>query len=81
MPPTSGLTRAFDLWRISNDLEIRRRLTCNNVAAIAGLVAAGLGIAFFVQSWSPRLARHRSVVGMALFAAPAADSVPPAMAA
>jgi DNA-binding transcriptional LysR family regulator len=64
MPPTSGLTRTFDLWRISNDLEIRRRLTCNNVAAIAGLVAAGLGIAFFVQSWLPRLVRHRSVVGM-----------------
>lgn len=64
MPPASGLTRAFDIWRTSNNFEVRRRLTCNSVAAIAGLVVAGVGIAFFVESWLRHLVEHKSVVAM-----------------
>ncbi|MDR3472192.1 MAG: LysR family transcriptional regulator [Devosia sp.] len=64
MPHTSGLARAFDLWRISNNFEIPHRMTCNNVAAIASLVVAGVGIGFFVESWLPHLVEHKSVVVM-----------------
>ncbi len=64
MPPTSGLTRAFDLWRATNNFEVRHRLTCNNVAAMAGLVVAGVGVGIVVESWLRHLVDRKSVVLM-----------------
>lgn len=64
MPTTSGLTRTFDLWRTTNNFEVRHRLTCNNVAAIAGLVVAGVGVGIVVESWLRHLVERKPVVIM-----------------
>lgn len=62
MPETSGSTRAFDQWRTSSRLEVRRRLTCNSVAAIASLVLAGVGIGYFIEPWLRHMVAHKAVV-------------------
>ena len=64
MPPEAGATRVFDLWSTSNNFEVRRRLTCNSMAAIAGLVVAGVGVGFFPAGWLTQLVNHKSVIMM-----------------
>jgi DNA-binding transcriptional LysR family regulator len=51
MPPGAGSTRIFDAWLHENNTSVSRHLTCNNMGAIAGLVAAGVGVAFFPEGW------------------------------
>jgi DNA-binding transcriptional LysR family regulator len=51
MPPSAGSTRIFDAWLNENNIGVSHRLTCNNMGAIAGLVASGMGIAFFPEGW------------------------------
>jgi DNA-binding transcriptional LysR family regulator len=51
MPHSAGSTRLFEAWMLDNKLTISRQLICNNMGAIAGMVAAGIGIAFFPNSW------------------------------
>jgi DNA-binding transcriptional LysR family regulator len=54
MPPGAGSTRIFDAWLTDNNFSISKRVTCNNMAAIAGMVAAGVGIGFFPEGWLRR---------------------------
>jgi DNA-binding transcriptional LysR family regulator len=60
----AGATRAFDFWLTSNNFEVGRRLTCNSMAAIAGLVVAGVGVGFLPAGWLRQLVEHKSVVMM-----------------
>lgn len=62
MPPAAGPTRMLEHWLAVNNLEAGRRLTCNNLAAIAGLIAAGVGIGLFPQGWLKQMAERGSVV-------------------
>lgn len=62
MPPAAGPTRMLEHWLAVNNLEAGRRLTCNNLAAIAGLVAAGVGIGLFPQGWLVQMAERNAVV-------------------
>lgn len=64
MPPAAGPTRMLDQWLAQADLEAPRRLTCNNLAAIAGLVAAGVGVALFPQGWLQAMAGRGAVVAL-----------------
>lgn len=62
MPPAAGPTRMLEHWLAVNNLEAGRRLTCNNLAAIAGLVAAGVGIGLFPQGWLAKMAAREAVI-------------------
>lgn len=64
MPPEAGSAREFDNWLIANDLEVGRRIRCNNLGAIAGLVVAGVGISFLPEGWLRPLAQRGDVVLM-----------------
>lgn len=62
MPPGAGATRLLDHWLAVNNLEPGRRLACNNLAAIAGLVAAGVGLGLFPDGWLRQMAERGTVV-------------------
>jgi DNA-binding transcriptional LysR family regulator len=62
MPAAAGPTRMLEHWLAVNNLEAGRRLTCNNLAAIAGLVAAGIGIGLFPIGWLKQMAEREAVV-------------------
>lgn len=62
MPPAAGPSRMLEHWLAVNNLEAGRRLTCNNLAAIAGLVAAGVGIGLFPNGWLKQMADRKAVV-------------------
>ena len=62
MPPAAGPTRMLEHWLAVNNLQAGRRLTCNNLAAIAGLIAAGVGIGLFPNGWLQQMAQRGSVV-------------------
>jgi DNA-binding transcriptional LysR family regulator len=64
MPSDAGSTREFDHWLATNHLQVGRRLQCNNLGAIAGMVAAGIGISFLPEGWIKELVRRREVVLM-----------------
>jgi DNA-binding transcriptional LysR family regulator len=64
MPPGAGATRVLDQWLATYDIEVGRRVTCNNLAAIAGLVAAGVGISLFPRGWLDRMIDRDAVVEM-----------------
>lgn len=62
MPTDAGSAREFDNWLIANGLEVGRRLRCNNLGAIAGLVSAGVGISFLPEGWLEPLVQRGDVV-------------------
>lgn len=62
MPPAAGPTRMLEHWLAVNNLEVGRRLTCNNLAAIASLIAAGVGIGLFPNGWLRQMAARKAVV-------------------
>jgi DNA-binding transcriptional LysR family regulator len=62
MPAAAGPTRMLEHWLAVNNLEAGRRLTCNNLAAIAGLIASGVGIGLFPSGWLRQMADRGSVV-------------------
>lgn len=51
MPSDAGSAREFDHWLSGNGFVVKRRTRCNNLAAIAGLVVAGVGISFLPEAW------------------------------
>ncbi len=62
MPPAAGPTRMLEHWLAVNNLAAGRRLTCNNLAAIASLIAAGVGIGLFPNGWLKQMADRNAVV-------------------
>lgn len=62
MPPAAGPTRMLEHWLAVNNLEAGRRLTCNNLAAIASLIAAGVGVGLFPHGWLQQMAQRGAVV-------------------
>jgi DNA-binding transcriptional LysR family regulator len=62
MPGGAGPTRIFDTWVAANNIEIGRRLTCNNLSAIAGLVSAGVGISVLPKEWLRPLLKQGSLI-------------------
>lgn len=59
MPGGAGPTRTIETWLAVNNIEVGRRLMCNNLSAIAGLASAGVGISFLPQEWlRPLIERH-----------------------
>lgn len=62
MPPAAGPTRMLEQWLAVNNLEAGRRVTCNNLAAIASLIAAGVGIGLFPNGWLRQMANRKAVV-------------------
>lgn len=51
MPDGAGAARMVQEWLATNDLQAAQRLTCNSLAAITGLVIAGIGISVFPENW------------------------------
>ena len=62
MPPAAGPARMLEQWLAVNNFEAGRRLTCNNLAAIAGLIASGVGIGLFPAGWLKQMAARGAVV-------------------
>jgi DNA-binding transcriptional LysR family regulator len=62
MPPAAGPARMLEHWLAVNNFDAGRRLTCNNLAAIAGLIASGVGIGLFPAGWLRQMAARGAVV-------------------
>lgn len=62
MPAGAGATRLLEQWLAAHNLQPGRRITCNNLAAIAGLVAAGVGLGLFPEGWLRQMAERGTVV-------------------
>jgi len=62
MPAGAGANRIVDQWLAASGAEAARRLTCNSMAAIAGLVVAGAGISLFPQSWLGHMDRSGQLI-------------------
>lgn len=62
MPHGAGPTRMLENWLTAHGLESQRRLTCNNLSAVASLIATGLGIGLFPQGWLDHLSPRGVVV-------------------
>jgi len=62
MPTAAGPTRMLEHWMAVNNIEVGRRLMCNNLTAIVGLVAAGVGVGLFPMGWLRQMAERGSVV-------------------
>jgi DNA-binding transcriptional LysR family regulator len=62
MPAAAGPTRMLEHWLARNNLAVSRRLTCNNLAAVASLIAAGVGIGLFPNAWLRQMADRNAVV-------------------
>ncbi len=62
MPPAAGPTRMLEHWLAQNNLEIGRRITCNNLAAVASLIASGVGIGLFPNGWLNQMTARNAVV-------------------
>lgn len=62
MPAAAGPTRMLEHWLALNNFEVQRRLTCNNLAATASLIAAGVGIGLFPNGWLRQMAERKAVV-------------------
>lgn len=62
MPHGAGPTRMLERWLTEHGLESRLRLTCNNLSAVASLIAAGLGVGLFPHPWLEQLSTRGIVV-------------------
>ncbi|MDO9405180.1 MAG: LysR family transcriptional regulator [Polaromonas sp.] len=62
MPTAAGPTRMLDHWLAVNNMQPGRRITCNNLAAIANLIGAGLGIGLFPNGWLRQMVERGSLV-------------------
>lgn len=62
MPPAAGPTRMLEHWLAVNNLEAGRRINCNNLAAIANLIVAGVGIGLFPDGWMRKLVEQSQLV-------------------
>ncbi|MBL0919651.1 MAG: LysR family transcriptional regulator [Hydrogenophaga sp.] len=62
MPPAAGPTRMLEQWLEANGLQAPNRLVCNNLSAIASLIASGLGIGLYPRGWLRRPAARKAVV-------------------
>src|SRR5690606_21497339 len=59
MHQNAGLAQVLNTWQQSGGYHDVTVLTCNNMSAIAGLVAAGLGISYFPKGWiAPLIQRN-----------------------
>lgn len=59
LPPKAGTTRLLDDWLLARPLgnpeSTLTPIYCNSWAAVAGMLAAGVGIGFLPQGWAPGL--------------------------
>jgi len=62
MPGDAGSARELDNWLQAQDLEVERRLRCNNLSAIASMMLAGVGIAFLPEAWLLPMAARGEVL-------------------
>lgn len=62
MPGDAGSARELDNWLQLQDLEVDRRLRCNNLSAIAAMMLAGVGVAFLPEGWLLPLATRGDIV-------------------
>ncbi|RZL42321.1 MAG: LysR family transcriptional regulator [Variovorax sp.] len=61
-PPAAGPARMMEQWLAVNDFKAGRRLICNNFAAVARLIAAGIGIGLYPKGWLRQLSSSGAVV-------------------
>ena len=62
MPTAAGPTRMLDHWLAVNNLQAGRRIVCNNLAAIANLIGAGVGIGLFPSGWLRQMVQRATLV-------------------
>ena len=61
-PSAAGPTRMLEHWLELNGLQAPRRLVCNNLSAVASLIASGLGIGLYPRGWLRQMSARRTVV-------------------
>jgi len=61
LPEGAGALRLLDQWLEDRYLPAQRRVTCNSMGAIVGLIVEGMGIGYLPVSWAKSLAARRAV--------------------
>ncbi|MBO1114817.1 LysR family transcriptional regulator [Bordetella petrii] len=58
LPNSAGTVRILDEWLVEHQVAAGRRMTCENLGAVAGLLKEGLGIGFLPRAWAAELVRR-----------------------
>lgn len=61
LPEGAGAIRLLDHWMAGSHTSAERRMACNNIGAIVGLIAEGVGIGYLPESWARVLAKRGAV--------------------
>ncbi|MCD0505172.1 LysR family transcriptional regulator [Bordetella petrii] len=67
LPNSAGTVRILDEWLAEHRATPGRRLTCENMGAVTGMLKEGLGIGFLPRAWAAALVRRGDLVALAQF--------------
>jgi len=55
LPNSAGTVRILDEWLTEHQVSVGRRMTCENLGAVAGMLKEGLGVGFLPRAWAAAL--------------------------
>ncbi|ANN75901.1 LysR family transcriptional regulator [Bordetella flabilis] len=58
LPNSAGTVRILDEWLTEHHVRISRRMTCENLGAVAGMLREGLGVGFLPKAWARTLVQR-----------------------
>lgn len=69
LPNSAGTVRILDEWLAAHGVSPGRRMTCENLGAVAAMLKEGLGVGFLPRAWAAALVRRGYLVAL--------DALPP----
>ncbi|MBV7484746.1 LysR family transcriptional regulator [Bordetella sp. BOR01] len=67
LPNSAGTVRILDEWLAEHHVATGRRMTCENLGAVAGMLKEGLGIGFLPRAWAAALVQRGHLIELAWF--------------
>ncbi|WP_459617039.1 LysR family transcriptional regulator [Bordetella sp. 2513F-2] len=67
LPAGAGTIRILDEWLTEHQIAVGRRMTCENLGAVAGMLREGLGVGFLPRAWAEALIRRGELEALAHF--------------
>ena len=67
LPNSAGTVRMLDEWLAEHRVAAGRRMTCENLGAVAGMLKEGLGIGFLPRAWAAALVQRGHLVTLDRF--------------
>jgi len=65
LPNSAGTVRMLDEWLAEHHVATGRRMTCENLGAVAGMLKEGLGMGFLPRAWAAALVQRGHLVELA----------------